>query len=400
MDARPDDHPRPRVLVTTASVGAGHHSVTGAIVEALRSAGGGEAAIDVDTVDVLDFTPRLFRFYYAGGFATLMSKLPWLYGVGFRLTNRPDSPRRTLMERRRLLTERLCLQRFVAYLRQTRPTLVISTHFVAAPAIAHMIRREPVHPRQMVVVTDICVHRFWYAQNVERWFVPADVSADRLRGWGVDDDRITVTGIPVHAKWTRPVDLAAARAEWHLPADRKSVVLTGGTAFTCGPVAAIARRLLARCPGLHLVVLTGRDRRLLQRLRGFDEAGRRMSVVPFTRRVHQLVGASALVVTKAGGVATAECLAAGKPMVLLKPVPGHEAGNAEFLADRGAAVIARRHADVAPAVERLLGDAAALSRLSAGARGLYRPATETVVTAVRRALGRPASSPPGAPAGA
>jgi processive 1,2-diacylglycerol beta-glucosyltransferase len=75
-------------------------------------------------------------------------------------------------------------------------------------------------------------------------------------------------------------------------------------------------------------------------------------------------------------------------MVLLKPVPGQEAGNAEYFARRGAAVLARNDNQVAGIVARLLADRDALARMAGRASQLYRPGAQTIANAVREMLGR------------
>ena len=92
-------------------------------------------------------------------------------------------------------------------------------------------------------------------------------------------------------------------------------------------------------------------------------------------------------VTKAGGITTAECLARGTPMALLKPVPGQETANARYFQREGAAVIIPRMADVPAVVKRLLSTPAELEALGENAQRLYRPATGTIVEAVCAALG-------------
>jgi processive 1,2-diacylglycerol beta-glucosyltransferase len=364
--------------------------VAQAVVDLLsRNAG----EIDITCIDALDFAPGVFRMYYAGGFATAMSKFPRPYGLGFHLTNRPDRPRRGLMERRRLWCERLCLRRLAGYLGKLDPSLIVNTHFLPAPMIGRMIRRGQIRCPQMVIVTDICMHRFWYAENVARWFVPCELPAASLRRWGVSAENITVSGIPVHAKWTQPLDRQAILADWRLPADRPIVALSAGTEFTCGPLKAIAGGLLKECEDSHLIVLLGRNQKLAAKLSSLPEAAQRMTLVPYTNRVHELIEASSLMVTKAGGITTAECLAKAKPMVLLKPVPGHEAGNASYLESQGAAVIAKSHKRLPALVKRLLADGGELGRLSSNARRLYRPAAQTIVNSILQAVSRQADAP-------
>ena len=375
---------RQRVFIATVSVGAGHWSVARALVERFaRDA----PDIEVDCRDALDFVPKAFRWYYRGMFVTGMVRLPGLYGLVYRLTDRPQRPARGVMERFRLWVERLFLRRLRRHLLDTRPSLVLCTHFLPTPMIGRMIARGELDSPQAVVVTDICVHRFWHSENVAHWFAPAESSAETLERWGHAPADVTVSGIPIHPKWTVPVDAAGTRADFGLPDDRPVVILTAGTEFICGPVKAIARDLLDACPDLHLVALAGRDDELRVALEAMPEAGARMTVIGYTDRLHELVEVSRLVITKAGGVTTFECLAKGKPMVIPRPVPGHEAGNARHYADHGAAVVVRNPREVAARVRELLASPSRLDAMADAAGQLHRPGARTVVRYATETLG-------------
>ena len=367
-----------------ASVGAGHRQAASAIVAALQSSA---PRLDVSSADVMAFAPRFFRACYAGGFVLGMTRFPRVYGLGFRLTDRPHGPWRGRFERLRLWTERLATKRLARFLAEHQPDFIVNTHFLAPPVVARLVARGLLKASQAVVVTDIEVHRWWYSEGVDHWFAPADCGAATLLRWGIPPERITVCGIPVHPKWTAPVDRAKALADWKLPGDGKIVLLSGGTEFVCGPVPKIARDILSACPRACLVVLAGRNKDLLADLSRLPDAGKRLFPVAFTDRAQELAAVSSLMVTKPGGITTAECLARGVPMVLLRPVPGQEGGNAAYLAREGAAVIARNPREIVGAVARLLGDEGELARLAANARRLYKPATETIVKAVISAAG-------------
>ena len=374
-----DSHAAGKILIVTASVGAGHNAAARAIAAGLDAAG----RRDVDCLDVLEFAPWWFRAYYAGGFALTMSTFPRLYGLGFHLSDRPQTARRGLRERVRLWRERAALGGLRRRLCEMRPDLIVHTHFLAPPVVADLNRRGLLAARQVVVVTDVRVHRFWYAEGIERWFVPAAPAAAALARWGVDAERVTVSGIPIHPKWTAPLDRRKILDEWNLPPDRPVVLIFGGAEFTCGPVVRIARGVAAACPDACAVVLAGRNKKLLARLSALPEAAdRRLVGVAFTDRVHELVEVCSLMVTKPGGITTAECLAKATPMVLTDPIPGHEAGNAAYFHEAGAAVIARGADAIVSQVRRLLADQGTLAEMGENARRLYRPATETIAAAV------------------
>jgi len=385
MSTQPDNPETPRILIASASVGAGHNQAANAIAESLRLS---MPHARVDVVDTLTFAPWCFRAYYAGGYEFLVTKLPRLYGWGFRMNDRPQGPRRGIREYVRLFSERLYLRRFARHVRQTAPDLIINTHFLAPPVIAKLIRRGLYARPQVTVVTDVLVHRFWLSENVEHWFVAADSTAERLRAWNIEPSRITVSGIPIHPKWTKPLDRQKILAEWNLPPDRPVVLLSGGAEFTCGPIVQIARDIVQKSPEAFVAVLAGRNKAMLGRLARIPQAGRDIVGIPFTDRVHELVAACSLMATKAGGLSTAECLARGTPMVLLKPVPGQESGNAEHFARHGAAVIAREDSDVAGLVAGLLADRDKLAGMSHAAEKLYRPGAQTIIDAVGQMLAR------------
>ncbi len=374
-------HPR-RVLLVSSSVGAGHNQAAAALMAGLKDAG---PQVETEFIDALSVVPWWFRLVYAGGYTLLVTRLPRLYGWGYRLNNRPKTPRRTLVERGRLWVERMALRRLRRHVLARRPVLVMATHYLAMPMIGRLIGRGAARLRMFAVITDNEPHRWWFSENVERYFVANQCVAEAIRPWGVEADRITVSGIPIHPKWTAPLDRRRILRDWSLPGDRPIVIVSGGTYFTVGPIREIARGILHNTEA-HVIVLTGNDKKLQAELAELSGEAGRIKPVGFTDRVHELAEVAALFVTKPGGLMTAECMAKGVPMVLTRPVPGQESANAEMLAREGAAVIAPSTEDVIREVTRLLEMPEALGALAANARRLYRPATETIVSAICQAV--------------
>ena len=74
-----------------------------------------------------------------------------------------------------------------------------------------------------------------------------------------------------------------------------------------------------------------------------------------------LIAASDLVITKAGGLVVSEVLARGRPMIIVEPIPGQEEWNADYVSLVGAAVQLRISAMLPPTVAALLSDSARLA---------------------------------------
>ena len=377
------------VLVISARVGAGHGQAAQAVVEAIRER---RPDVQVRLEDVMDHVSPIFRTYYQGGYISGMTRVPRLYGWTFDLSNGPESPRRSWSERLRLAEERFWLKGLGEKVIQWRPRVVICTHFVIGPVLVRLAAAGRLKARLSVVVTDHSPHRWWFAPGIDHWFVPDERARDRFVRWGVGPSGITVCDIPIRLKWTEPLDRAKVLADWRLPADKQVVLLSGGADFTCGPIEATARGILAACPGAHVVVLAGRNKELLARLSRLCAAGPaagRLTPVSFTDRAHELVSVASLMVTKPGGVTTSECCAMGTPMVLLRPVPGQELCNAEYLTAHGAAVAPGGMLKVIESVRRLLENPADLAAMADRARKLHRPAARPIAAKVSEWLSSP-----------
>ena len=377
---------RPRVIFASASVGAGHNEAARALMAGLQEA---DPSIQAERVDLLGLSRRLFRLYYADGYAMMMSRLGGAYGIGYRLADRPRGRRRTLLERRRLWCERWATRRFRRWVLERRPAVVVNTHFLAMPTLARLIGRGCQGLRQMTVVTDHHMHRFWCGEHVDRFFVPDEDGRSRLLDFGVAPERIELSGIPVHPKWLAPVDEPAVRARWDLPPEAPVVLVAAGVTFTVGRVDLLAAALCQALAGAVVVVLAGENKKLLARLAGMPQARGehpRLRVIGFTDRIHELVHVAELVVTKPGGMSISEAVTKGSAILLLDPVPGQEAFNARMLCANGAAVQARTRDEVVARAADLLNDPAGLARMRRNARRLARPATQTIVARIRQAV--------------
>ena len=74
----------------------------------------------------------------------------------------------------------------------------------------------------------------------------------------------------------------------------------------------------------------------------------------YTDKVHELMKASDLLITKPGALTISEAFALGLPMLLHDPIPGPETENAVYATRNGAAVWLHPRENLAKAVNELL----------------------------------------------
>jgi processive 1,2-diacylglycerol beta-glucosyltransferase len=255
-----------------------------------------------------------------------------------------------------------------------RPDAVVCTHAFPCGAMAEYKSLFADAPPVVAIVTDFAVHGFWVHNNVDRYVVATENLRAALLTRGVASSAILASGIPVRPEFAPQQEGRAALCErLDLPHDRAVVLLMGG-GLGIAPLERMLVALKAVRTPLAAVVIAGRNarigRRLLQTAEGLDYPVRALR---FVENVYDYMHAADVLVTKPGGLTTAEALVAQTPMVIYKPLPGQEERNARFLVESGAAVRARHIDELPESVELLLVDRWRREEMVAAARRLGRP---------------------------
>ena len=170
-----------RILVLSASVGAGHLRAAEAVELALKQT---LPDATVRNIDVLEMTNRLFKRLYGQFYLDLVNKAPHALGYFYDLLDQPVSSKRR-RDTIRLYLEKLNLKTFVKFLKAEPWDLVINTHFLPAEIIASLRLRKELDLPHVTATTDFETHRLWVNQPCDRYFTATPEGALYLQHWGV-----------------------------------------------------------------------------------------------------------------------------------------------------------------------------------------------------------------------
>jgi UDP-N-acetylglucosamine:LPS N-acetylglucosamine transferase len=376
---------RGSVLIAYSRVGGGHHSAAQALATALERASAGR--LGARMVDAYVERGRFPLTRFPAMYARMARSHPRLWATVFYVTN----------WKRLNLEPTVALRPFLLgslrrLLSSNPPELVVSVLPAINGLLARAIKKEAPRVPFEVVLTDWAgIHRSWVASGVDQYSVPTEVArADCLR-YGVDSTRVAVHGLPIRDDFARPLPTAAERAALRTQLGLDPGVFTilamvgaEGSPRALGGLAALARQPL----DAQLVVVCGRNvelRAAVERLARVQP----VRVLGFVENVAELMTASDLLVTKAGGVTLAEAFARGVPVVVNDVLPGQEAGNAAYAEARGAIACARQPAQLAELVAELRASPARRAELVERAAALARPyAADEIATAMVERLER------------
>jgi processive 1,2-diacylglycerol beta-glucosyltransferase len=361
---------KPRVLLLSASSGAGHVRAAQALEKAFAARGD----CNVEHIDAIEYVSKLFQRVYDKTYISMVQRAPDLMGVLYERTDQPwQHPRR------RLALDRLNAQPMIRLLKRVQPDLCVATHFLPAEIIAWLIAKKKLHAKNAIVVTDYDVHAMWLCRTVGRYYVAIPEAAEYLSGIGVPRGILRVTGIPIDPLFSVPLDRATARKELKLdPAAQILLLAAGG--YGVGPLEQLVQDLLQLKKPWQLVPIAGKSEKMKKRL---DEIARSAGTLPsgsprlvpvgFTAQMDQYMAAANLLVGKAGGLTTSEALARHLPMALIEPIPGQEFRNADHLLEGGAAIRCNNLPAAAWKIAQLFDDPSRLDKMHQAAATMAHP---------------------------
>lgn len=326
---------------------------------------------DVETtvVDSYKYAASVVSRVVSNGYLGMVKTIPQMYRF---LYNRAE--RATEVGPFRTWIHQFTAGNLRPLLLEVRPDVVVCTHAFPCGVMAEYKKEFDDAPPVVGVVTDFAVHSFWIHENIERYAVATDDLCATLIARGIHEDRIVVSGIPVQRAFgDAPASHEVLRKRLDLPAERRIVlVMSGGLGI--GPLSTMMRALDEVDVPICTVVIVGRSARSEQRvLEAAHNVRYPVRVLRFVNNVHDYMHAADVLVTKPGGLTTAEALAAPLPMVLFKPLPGQEERNTRYLVERRAALRAKRASDLTQAVRSLLTSEVKRSEMLRAMRVLARP---------------------------
>jgi processive 1,2-diacylglycerol beta-glucosyltransferase len=358
-----------RVLILSASAGAGHIRAADALKRAFEETG---AARETVHVDALNYTNKVFRHLYSKAYLDMVNHMPevlgWLY-------DHLDKPWKN--ERRRLALDKLNTRPLVKLLKEYQPDITICTHFLPAEILSWLKAKKLMGCPQAVVVTDFDVHAMWLCRYYEQYFVALDETRAHMQKLGIPHDKLTVSGIPIDPVFAAAKDKREMRIKHGLAPDKTTILVSAG-GFGVGRIEDLLLCLSELQHDAQVVVLCGRNEELqrkLDRLASKRPPASRVAMfnLGYTTLMDELMTASDMLLGKPGGLTTSEALAKGLAFVIVNPIPGQEERNSDHLLEQGVAIRCNNLPVLAYKIDRLLEDGDRFIRMQANARRLARP---------------------------
>jgi 1,2-diacylglycerol 3-beta-galactosyltransferase len=356
-----------RVVVVYSRVGGGHLSAAKALAAELESTGQCNVRVVDAYLECGRFPVTRFPWAYAG----LARHHPRLWSLIYYLSASLAG------EHARGLSPGMIVGPFLRsgfqrLMSDTRPDLVISVLPVVNGLLVTAAAQAGA--RVEVVLTDWhSVHPFWEGPGVQHYTTPTESARRDCIRFGTPAEMVDVIGIPVRREFAavgrepRSQRLSALGLE-----PRRFTIL----AMVGAEGSPLALRNLASlaCAELdaQLLVVCGRSDELRKRI---ERLPSRVPVkaLGFVEDVADLMRSADVLITKGGGLTLAEAFCCGVPVVIDDVLPGQEAGNLEYVVQKGAALYAPRPEELVRVITELAADPRRRAELAERGKRLARP---------------------------
>lgn len=388
----------PKILIISSDTGGGHRSAAAAIVAGIQGIVAGDSYA-IRVVRAVEESHHLSAKLVALYNWLLRNKQHWMKYY-FWLINRFRPETREFFQSRSIGFVRDIFERWC-------PHIVVSVHPLTQHIFARVLKELGLADRVplVTVVTDpyYGFWKGWACDDVRLYLCATEEARRQLIDYGIAPERIKISGMPIHPKFSFPGDQAAqlARTTLGLDADKFTVFVNAGWEGG-GNIPQIFRELVRGELDMQAIFLAGKNEALKSEVETIAaEAKFPIKVIGYSDEMEKLLGAANVMISKLGGLSTFEAMSCRVPIIAdgtTEPMP-QEASTVNLLVKSGAAVLLQRASDVVPVVHRMIADSKHYAAMRAATISVTIPnATRRIVEEITALIPVPAKAEENLPA--
>jgi len=314
-----------KILIFSVSIGAGHDSVAQAIAERLLAEAPGS---EVKIVDTFRYINSILNKVVVGSYMETLRFTPKVWGYLYDQAEKGDK----LVEFTQVFAK-IISSKLTQLIEQVNPEVLIATHAFPTGMLGTMKNQGKLKIPLVSAVTDFHIHPIWISKGVDRYFIQSADLAYPLLQEEIPWEKIKPVGIPIRMQFGQKTNPLEVKKEYNLSGNPLVLVMGGGLGL--GRIEAITKKIL-NDERFGVVVVTGKNKRLYESMRKLQNP--RLHLFSYVDDMAKIIAACDLIISKPGGVTSAEVLAMNKPLIIYAAFPGQEDRNTDYLLNRGVAI--------------------------------------------------------------
>ena len=319
---------RIKALIISASTGQGHNSTANAIQSVFLDNGWQCTVIDAH---YQAFKP--LGFCLSKGYLITIKCFSGAYAHTYTKLERRKTGKKDMT----VLSSKMIAGRIGKYIESYQPDVIICTHVFAGMSIQHLINKGKISAKTYGIITDFTIHPYWEELlGFDGLVIPSEKLMQQALNKGFKEEQLLPFGIPIHSKFSVSTEKRIAREQLGLMPDKPVITVMSGS-MCHGGICRTVQRIDKINNCFQIVAICGSSEKQFKQLKNLTFRHKVLKL-GFTDKVNLIMDASDIIITKPGGLSTAEALSKELPMIISKPIRGHEERNLAFLTDNGVAM--------------------------------------------------------------
>ncbi len=342
-----------KILILYAAYGGGHYSAANSIKKYLDD----NYEVETEIIDCIEYVNKTLNKVTTGAYKGMAKKAPNLWGSIYMHSQKG------LLSHISSGTNKIMAKKLNRLVKEKNPDLVISTHPFSGQMISYLRKKGKINCKLVTVLTDFAPHDQWLIghEYTDAFFVANNKMGKYLCDYGIEPQKVHVTGIPLSNKFSNTFDKKSIYNEFELDESKPVILLFGGGEFGLGKekTLQVLEALINNLANYQIIAISGKNPKMNLSFKDIVEITNsqdRVKVFDYTNKVAELMAISTIVVTKPGGLTTSESLASNLPLLIINPIPGQEEENAEYLESHGVAVWIRKKDDPNKVIQELFNN--------------------------------------------
>ncbi|MDP8233286.1 MAG: glycosyltransferase [Candidatus Saelkia tenebricola] len=357
----------PRILILYITPHSGHHCAAIAVQKAISHL---KPGIELNIVDAFNYTNPILNKIVHKTYLQVIKRRPEVWEYLY------DNPKVVLkVQKFKALIHKYNSRKLFSLFSEFKPDIVVCTQAFPCGMVADLKKHNKINIPIVGVITDYVTHSFWYYNNVDLYMVPDESTKEKMIQNGILEEKVKVHGIPIAPKFNSLVNREQVLENLGLDKNLMTVLIMGG-GRGLGQIRQIVLLLNKLEADFQIMVMCGVNRRLFKYLKRKElrlNKVRKIKVFKYVDNMHELMAVSNILISKPGGITTAEALARKLPAIIFNPLPGQEKSNTEFLLNSGAAIKCDNITDLNILVKDLLDNPDKLTFMSQRAQYFGHP---------------------------
>lgn len=367
-----------KVLIFSSSAGNGHNSTAKRLQEKILSK---EPKSKIKIIDSYNaYASKLKAWIMEDGYFLACNHILPMYNFFFKQSEKSNFENR---DKSNANKDSYCLMYgMLKEIYDFKPDIVISTYIFCSIALRNLKRYYEIPAPCVCMTLDYGISPYWEccAEGLDYMFLTGDYMVKPFKKLGYTDKQIVVSGIPVAEKFSSDLEKKETRIQMGLDPDLFTLIIMKASFF---PISnkKIVKELKKIKNKIQVIIINGKNKKNydeMTKLIAKNNLIHNIKNIGFTDKMVEYLKSSDLVLGKAGGLSTTECINSNTPSLIVDGLPQQEIYNKMYLIEHGCAVAVTKRS-LASTIMDIASDKRKYNQLQKCTQKLSNPNTLEII---------------------